>query len=883
MRESRLLVKLWMTVVCVAGTTVAAAEEFVYSGHGSATDGVYRACAALAGGRTYYFSCEARPEAAAAASVEMGFGEFDTPDAGNCTLQLMDGAWTPCGFAMRQSDGAAPKRLRYGGYGRETIRFRDAALREARPRYRAVGGLALGHDEWIDGDTYHHVMRLMAPAGNVSRALVGFRNVYYNVYRWWLFAGGLLDYAYRLEGRRFLSATLTVPCTHYTRGEAAVEVSGDGRTWTELGRVTKADEFSFVLPEKLFPATCLRVRYRTIGDASLQIGSAEFAAKVDGARMRAFGRTELVDAENGRVLAACEPPFVSREDFGERVPGGTDDVALWRASSGWKVMKTRRVPTARATAVRVETSANEAEAVQLVVSPRKDLKNVRVSASALAADGGATLGPKSVDVLRVGYVKIVVPTDTFGTPGLWPDPLPPQDATPLDVAAGENQPFWVRVKPPKGTAKGVYRGTLRVTADGGFAADVPFEVEVFGFEFPDEVTCLTSFGYKPERSIDVYHGVKTPAQRAELLDKYFAALADAHLAPNQLPYFDWKVTWRPSPDGDKAKAEPVFDWTEWDAAMERILAKHHFNAFRVPVAGLGRACLQDSGFAGESGAPSINGVPETDPAYDVLMAKYYGEIVRHLTAKGWLDKAYFYWFDEPGEGDYPIVQKGMRKLKKYAPGIRRIITEELEPGLFGGANVWVPTPARQHSPYADERRKAGDEFWWYICCGPHAPYVGEFIDHPGTDLRAWLWQTWAEKVTGVLIWETTWWTTPELYRDRPQNPYVDAMSWASRQKGRKMAWGNGDGRFLYPPLAAADGKAKGPVMDGPVSCQRLEMLRDGLEDYEYFVMLRRRQPKSHLLKVPASVTKSLVDYNYDPSAMETHRRALAQALAKFGL
>ena len=50
-------------------------------------------------------------------------------------------------------------------------------------------------------------------------------------------------------------------------------------------------------------------------------------------------------------------------------------------------------------------------------------------------------------------------------------------------------------------------------------------------------------------------------------------------------------------------------------------------------------------------------------------------------------------------------------------------------------------------------------------------------------------------------------------------------------------WGNGDGRFIYPPEAAADANPANPVLDGPVDSIRWEMLRDGIEDYEYFVIL----------------------------------------------
>jgi hypothetical protein len=62
-----------------------------------------------------------------------------------------------------------------------------------------------------------------------------------------------------------------------------------------------------------------------------------------------------------------------------------------------------------------------------------------------------------------------------------------------------------------------------------------------------------------------------------------------------------------------------------------------------------------------------------------------------------------------------------------------------------------------------ERRNAGEEVWWYVCTGPRAPYVGLFIDHPGTEMRVWLWQTWKYGVQGILIWETTWWHNPFAY------------------------------------------------------------------------------------------------------------------------
>src|SRR5690606_9021499 len=112
---------------------------------------------------------------------------------------------------------------------------------------------------------------------------------------------------------------------------------------------------------------------------------------------------------------------------------------------------------------------------------------------------------------------------------------------------------------------------------------------------------------------------------------------------------------------------------------------------------------------------------------------------------------------------------------------------------------------------------------------------GLFIDHPGTDMRVWLWQTWKYGISGVLIWRANRWTDSRLFPDQPQNPYTDPMSWTDRNGG-KSPYGNGDGRLIYPPEEAAD-VSETPLIAGPVDSIRWELIRDGIEDYEYFVIL----------------------------------------------
>ena len=100
---------------------------------------------------------------------------------------------------------------------------------------------------------------------------------------------------------------------------------------------------------------------------------------------------------------------------------------------------------------------------------------------------------------------------------------------------------------------------------------------------------------------------------------------------------------------------------------------------------------------------------------------------------------------------------------------------------------------------------------------------------------------------------------------------------------------NGDGRFIYPPLEAFSDSSE-PILAGPVDSQRWEMLRDGIEDYEYFALLERlldqqtdmpeteRARYRALLDVPESISTSLRSFSPDPAPLRAHRHTLARAI-----
>ncbi|MEN6574733.1 MAG: glycoside hydrolase domain-containing protein [Phycisphaerales bacterium] len=732
---------------------------------------------------------------------------------------------------------------------------------------------------------------------------------------------------------------------------------------------------------------------------------------------------------------------------GEMLPGSSEQVGVWWASSGWKIGRDCAVPQAKGEALTIRAAKNEVEAAQLVIRPKAAIQGLSVTPGALSGPAGATIPAACVEILEVRYVNVTQTSDRSAVAGYWPDPLPPIDKS-MNLEAGKNQPFWVRVHVPRNARAGIYEGRLNLAAEG-FKTAVPIRVEVYDFELPNRMTCVTAFGFSDELAYQ-YQGVTDLQQKRQVLEKYWSNYSAHHISTYDLAPLDpIGVTWPdirpPKPkwvggqtvknekhggerallifddradlnvtatyeplvtipegglrlrlwyrtavpdsallvtlnhfdasgkwisggnndislagsgqwqefdrvikefpqdarsvqlhlrattwtdEGEKTglvwfddvsltdaatgkellkdggfeppELPPVeqdrlqvkFDFAAWDKAMERAIDHYGFNSFRLGIPGLGGGTFHSRS------EPELLGFEENTSHYKALFTSYCSQIQEHLRAKGWLDEAFVYWFDEPDPKDYAFVNNGFAKLKAAAPDISRMLTEQVEPALIGGPNIWCPISNNFDPDLAEQRRQHGEKFWMYVCTGPKYPYCTLFIDHPGTEMRVWLWQTWQRKIDGILVWQTNYWTSSAAYpeADRPQNPYEDPMGWTSGYStpaGQKRPWGNGDGRFVYPPARAADAHPATPVLEGPVDSIRWEMLRDGIEDYEYFVILRQlvaakrdqlsaaqRDRYAAMLDVPAGVTTAMTTFTKDPAPIEEHRDRLARAIAE---
>lgn len=479
----------------------------------------------------------------------------------------------------------------------------------------------------------------------------------------------------------------------------------------------------------------------------------------------------------------------------------------WFAPSAVKVLRDAR-PAQGARRCELAAARNEGEACQLVLLADRLQVGVQVTVTDLRRAGGGSLWPELRQVAYVPVTEQEVP---------YPDPLPP--LRPLRLHAGQAQPVWVSVRVPAEAAPGLYEGSLLVKAAGA-RLELPLAVRVWDFALPATPTCTTAFGIS-DGHVARCHGVTAGSAEAKALyAAYYEMLLDHKVSPYSLPV---EVT---SPEAGRYLDDPrmtsyLIPYSEDDAELRQRIAA--------------------------------------------------------LQVGGRFAKGYFYPLDEPVTKEaYDRLLAMAARLRRLEPRYRLVTPFFRNPDwdgkltaydlLTGVDTIWCPNEHfldlhAKTRPILAARKQAGEDIWWYVCCGPGAPYNNFFVDMPALAHRTLFWNQKREGVEGLLYWSTTWWNPDAGARD----PWTDM---ATVKDINPHIYG--DGSLLYP------GKKVG--VDGPVSSQRLEVIRDGLEDFDYLTLADQRLGPGAGAAWAAKIGRSLTDWERDPAVLERVRRELGDAL-----
>lgn len=502
----------------------------------------------------------------------------------------------------------------------------------------------------------------------------------------------------------------------------------------------------------------------------------------------------------------------------------------------------------------VNAARNEYESAQLAVHSNKPIESLSVYAAKLK--GASEIVPV-VKTNFVGWVTIskgnpeTPPEYKIGTiPGKFPDPL--TEAKSVSVAAGTNQPVWLTIHVPEDTVPGAYTGIVCVTADEK-TVEVPLVVKVFSATVPAKRNLYLTNWFFTDK-IAAVHGVEKWSEGFwKILGVYAKFMADYRQNTALTPLTEL-ITGK-----DDGQGNYTFDFTRFDRWVETFK-----NAGVEYIEGShlgGRSDWEAKDF--DASWPQITkpdgslvqfpGMKVTSDEERKLLSQYLPALQKHLEDKGWLSTYMQHLVDEP----IPVNAESYKKLssfvREFAPKFR-IIDACQAKEIAGSIDIWVPLTSEydQSRDFFVKRQKAGDEVWFYTCLVPKGKYMNRFIDYPLAATRLIHWANFMYGVTGYLHWGFNYW---------PADPYNEL----------EPDWGGGS---YLPP---GDSHIVYPGKRSPLSSIRLEALRDGVEDYELFRLLEKKNSKkAHA--ICDSVIKSMTDYSIDSKVIHKARLELLEAL-----
>lgn len=495
-------------------------------------------------------------------------------------------------------------------------------------------------------------------------------------------------------------------------------------------------------------------------------------------------------------------------------------------------------PVARLT---LEAAKNEVEGIQLlVVAGKGDVRSATLELSDLAGPSGGLIPRSQVTWHIVGYVETEKPAYAVRKVGWWPDPLLPPGK--FDVAPGQVQPLWINVRVPSDARPGLYQGAVTLRWSDGQVSRVPLELRVWDFSVPKQQHLETCFLLWPTDLQKFYKLDRVPI---EMYEQWIDFCVDHRLCAS------------------------LYEWPNFKVDMERLVARQLDRG----GATFGLAC-----------AWFQKGEPEARRKHNAQQVAEIRALYDRAKQRGWLDRAYIYCHDEIGKEQFTFAQELYGEVKKSMPDLRLMQTfykDNPIPVLDRLLNVWCPNTGRYRQAEFQAQQAKGDTVWWYVCCGPTKPYANLMIEWPAVDHRVLVWQNWKYGVTGLLYWGLDVWRDnmagPKRWPEVKWNP-------ATWRNDKGLAH-NGDGQLIYP---GADRQ--------PLSSVRLENLRDGIEDYEYFWLLRdavARLKKSgaakdqaliaeaeQALTVDGPVVKDLTHFTDDPQTVRQARAAIARLIER---
>ncbi|MBI2192154.1 MAG: DUF4091 domain-containing protein [Planctomycetes bacterium] len=532
---------------------------------------------------------------------------------------------------------------------------------------------------------------------------------------------------------------------------------------------------------------------------------------------------------------------------------------LWVTDTFDKVFFDSRKPARSLKKLDLACARQEREDAQIVVRSPQSIGSLQILFGPLKRSGGGILGPENLTAQFVWCVPVLENTSDNGggkfiirrAPDFFPDALL---AVPgVAVPAHRAQAVWITVSVPADARPGRYHGQIKVVADKA-EFTVPVALEVYPMVLPSRPS-LYMTNWLHLDSLEHFFRVNRFSEDWWTLIDRVAANMGAHRQNVILTPLQALVGFHKTEIGFRA------DFTYLDRWIETFM--RHGVADLIEASHLaGRSGGWNSDFAfNEFTLYEPNGslrqlprVPVTEPDRQYLLRVFLTKVYEHLVERGWAGRLILHLADEPIPANEASYRHLADFVKSVLPTVRRI-DAMMSQGLHGSIEIRVPQI--QHVNDHFEARPKNEELWFYTCLAPQGPYPNRFLDYSSLKPRILHWMNWRYRASGYLHWGYNYWM--QWQGGLFCNPFYTATGESERLGSGKLRLPPGDPCVVYP----GDG--------GIYNSIRWEMVRKGMEDYEYLRLLEERIAESKPGRPAARAGQKLLD-SFRTSIVESHSK-----------
>jgi len=456
---------------------------------------------------------------------------------------------------------------------------------------------------------------------------------------------------------------------------------------------------------------------------------------------------------------------------------------------------------------------SEYEPLQLLVtSASGEEVAIAIEVEDLVGDNGKRIDRSTIDTFEIGYI------------GNYPDVVYPHDAFTGD-RGDRGRVFWILHYVPTDSKPGVYQGAAIVKA-GGQPQRFPYTLTVWSFALPERThfkTCLFSItGY----AVVAWYGHPSGSpEYEELVRGIFDSLAQHRISPGCAMPGGW-YEYGTLPIGTAPRrrlSESVLASTFSDSIYGED-ALDYYKKWGTYLT----ACGLDLSFfpVGPHGRYAKS--PETAIARERFWRTWYPFLKQHA----WADGAYIRPFaDEMKQWKSAIAgRERALAVKRLAPDIKVLATIsgdnfKINDAINDVVDIWSISANVDDAgmrTYFRDRRAEGD----LVC-----PYIhsAAILRYTGTNLRSFFWKVWRSGYDGCTYFSVNrWYGDPSIsHYFRQFHNFNRLPGGRFEYRGEKAHW-SGEGILFWP------GPAK------PLASVRLELIREGIEDFEYMRLLEHR-------------------------------------------